>query len=602
MRKRNFLLVSAALATLSLSAQDFILPSAGGTGEKLLPDGVTANITQGKKYALNKNLTVAGSDAAGYKAFFAADNGVNGEELWVTDGTAAGTKMVKDIYPGATGSNITWLTRFNDKVVFAATDSEDYGNELWISDGTEEGTYMVADIHGFDSSNPQGFCQLDETRFVFFATTYDSENTGDGQQWLWISDGQKDEDCENDEIGTYLLAAVDAKYPGTSYDNLYDEIMRVGRKVYFKADVSDKDGVTYGEEPWVTDGTADGTFMVCDVNKEINSNKTDGSTNGAAVTFFRPAEDGRMVFKAWSEQTGNEMWITDGTEAGTYCISDVRPEINDNGIGKGSDPTMVGRALNGLVPYRGITDQFGNELAVVDYVNNTHEVYDINTSNGADASTAGLNSYPDTGQWFDGKYIFCAQWNGIVKDFADSKGGELIVYDPVAKGVSLQYDYAPGATGCNWVKEPIVVGGSYYWWNEGTLGIDNSKTKLHRLDTATGTPCIVSNISADGDGIHSLRNLNGTLLFGSTTTNNLYSYTYRSEVADLEKNPDVIVMGLDFGGEDSAIEDIMVDAKTVAVEYYNIQGQQLNAEPENGIFIKKAIKANGTVEATKVVK
>lgn len=600
MRKRNFLLVSAALATLSLSAQDFILPSAGGTGEALLPAGVTANINQGKKYALDKNLVVAGSDAKGYKAFFAADNGTNGEELWVTDGTAAGTKMVKDIYPGATGSNITWLTRFNDKVVFAATDSEDYGNELWISDGTEEGTYMVADIH-FDSSNPIGFCQLDETRFVFFASTFDSENTGDGQKWLWISDGVYDEDVE-DEEGTYLLAAVDSKYPGTSYDNLYDEIMRVGRKVYFKADVSDKDGVTYGEELWVTDGTAEGTKMVCDVNKEINSNKTDGSTNGAAVTFFRPAEDGRMVFKAWSEETGNEMWITDGTEAGTYCISDVRPEKDDNGIGKGSDPTMVGRAMYGLVPYRGITDQFGNELAVVDYVNNTHEAYDINTGNGKGGSTVDNNSFPDTGQWFDGKYIFCAQWNGIVSDWADSKGGELIVYDPVAKNVSLQYDYAPGATGCNWVKEPIVVGGSYYWWNEGSLGIDNSNTKLHRLDTATGIPCIVSNIDAGGDGINSLRNLNGTLLFASTKTKNLYSYTYRSEVADLEKNPDVIVMGLDFDTEDSAIEDVMVDSKTVAVEYYNIQGQQLNAEPENGLFIKKAIKANGTVEATKVAK
>lgn len=600
MRKRNFLLVTAALATMSLSAQDFILPSAGGTGEALLPSGVTANITQGKNYALNKNLTVAGSDAKGYKAYFAADDGTHGEELWVTDGTAAGTKMVKDIFPGATGSNITWITRFNDKVVFAATDSEDTGNEVWISDGTEDGTYMVADIH-LESSNPDGFCQLDETHFVFFAYDYESEMTGDGQKWLWISDGIYDED-PTDEEGTHCLAMVDGKYKGTSYDNLYDEVMRVGRKVYFKADVSDKDGVTYGEELWVTDGTTDGTYMVCDVNKEINSNKSDGSTNGSALTFMRPAEDGRLIFKAWSEETGNEMWITDGTEAGTYCIADPRPTVDDNNIGKGTDPTMVGRAMYGKIPYRGYSDEYGNELIVIDYLNSTYELYDINTGDGKGGATVNNNSFPDTGQWFDGKYIFCAQWNGIVSDWEESKGGELIVYDPVAKTVSLQSDYAPGATGCNWVKEPIVVGGSFYWWNEGSLGIDNSNTKLHRLDSATGTPCIVSNISADGDGIHSLRNLNGTLLFGSTKTNNLYSYYYRSDVADLETNPDVIVMGLDFGDDNSLIENVVADSKTISVEYYNIQGQKLNAEPENGFFIKKATKANGTVQATKIVK
>lgn len=599
MRKRNFLLVSALATMLSMSAQDFILPTAGGTGEALLPEGVTANIKQGKKYAMDKNMVIAGSETKGYKAYFAADNGVNGEELWATDGTAKGTYMVKDIYPGATSSNITWLTRFGEKVVFAATGDEDTGNELWISDGTEDGTYMVADIDFAGSSDPIGFCQLDETRFVFFASSFDANLVE--QKWLWISDGVACDDVEAAGASTYMLAAVDSKYPGTSYDNLFDEVMRVGRKVYFKADVSDKDGVTYGEELWVTDGTAEGTHMVADVNKEINKDKEDGSTNGAAVTFLRPAADGRMIFKAWDEEGGNEMWVTDGTEAGTKRVADVNPEKNpDTGVGNGSDPTMVGQERNGLVPYRGWTVGNGNELVVVDINNYTYEAYDINTGNGQGGASVDNNSFPDTGMWFDGKYIFCAQWNGIVKDWELSKGGELIVYDPDAKTVSLQYDYAPGATGCNWVKEPIVVGGSYYWWNEGGLGIENSTTKLHRLDSATGVPCIVSNISAQGDNINTLRNLNGTLLFASNTTKQVYSYTYRSSVANLEVNPDV--MELDFGPKDSGIENIVSNAATVAVEYYNIQGQKLNAAPANGLYIKKAIKADGSVEAIKAVK
>lgn len=56
----------------------------------------------------------------------------------MTNGTPDGTRIVKDIIPGPTSSNVVWLTRFNDKVVFQADDGVN-GAELWISDGTEPG-------------------------------------------------------------------------------------------------------------------------------------------------------------------------------------------------------------------------------------------------------------------------------------------------------------------------------------------------------------------------------------------------------------------------------------------------------------------------------
>lgn len=55
-------------------------------------------------------------------------------------------------------------------------------------------------------------------------------------------------------------------------------------------------------------------------------------------------------------------------------------------------------------------------------------------------------------------------------------------------------------------------------------------------------------------------------------------------------------------GEYDAVEGIEADSETVAKEYYNLQGQRLNAAPENGVYIIKNIKADGSAKAVKVAK
>jgi ELWxxDGT repeat protein len=55
------------------------------------------------------NSTTLGSSAANLiningTVYFSANNRINGAELWKTDGTDAGTVMVKDIFPGSSGS------------------------------------------------------------------------------------------------------------------------------------------------------------------------------------------------------------------------------------------------------------------------------------------------------------------------------------------------------------------------------------------------------------------------------------------------------------------------------------------------------------------
>src|SRR5262249_5525210 len=90
------------------------------------------------------------------KLYFAATDAVNGRELWVSDGTADGTTLLKNINPEATAddgsagpardSNPTGLTRVGSAIFFAA-DNGRAGVELWRTDGTEAGTTKVRNIN-----------------------------------------------------------------------------------------------------------------------------------------------------------------------------------------------------------------------------------------------------------------------------------------------------------------------------------------------------------------------------------------------------------------------------------------------------------------------
>ena len=66
----------------------------------------------------------------GDTAYFAADDGIHGRELWKSDGTLSGTVMVADIHTGAGDSNPPWLTVFSGALYFVADDGI-HGSELW---------------------------------------------------------------------------------------------------------------------------------------------------------------------------------------------------------------------------------------------------------------------------------------------------------------------------------------------------------------------------------------------------------------------------------------------------------------------------------------
>jgi RNA polymerase sigma factor (sigma-70 family) len=127
------------------------------------------------------HLTVAGRTL-----FFVADDGKHGMALWKSDGTEQGTLLVKDVCPGRIGSRLDpdsqTMAVVNGTLYFAADDGV-HGRQLWKSDGTEAGTRMVKQIapNGKDA-NPNMLTDVNGT--LFFAA-------GDGTHCrkLWTSDG-----------------------------------------------------------------------------------------------------------------------------------------------------------------------------------------------------------------------------------------------------------------------------------------------------------------------------------------------------------------------------------------------------------------------------
>ena len=121
------------------------------------------------------------------RLYFTTSDGENGGELWVSDGTSEGTQLVKDINPGnnvygnVNSSLPKNLTVFDDRLYFSADDGEN-GKELWVSDGTSEGTQLVKDLNpGGDSSFPNDsfFNVLTVFNDRLYLVADDGENGGE---------------------------------------------------------------------------------------------------------------------------------------------------------------------------------------------------------------------------------------------------------------------------------------------------------------------------------------------------------------------------------------------------------------------------------------
>ena len=116
--------------------------------------------------------------------FFNANDGVNGVEPWISDGTENGTVMLADVNTGSNSSDAYGFVKYNGVIFFGARSSS-IGIELWVTDGTEAGTKLFKDINPTGDSTPSYFTETNGTLFLV-------ANDGVNGIELWKSDGTID--------------------------------------------------------------------------------------------------------------------------------------------------------------------------------------------------------------------------------------------------------------------------------------------------------------------------------------------------------------------------------------------------------------------------
>jgi len=368
----------------------------------------------------------------------------------VTDGTAAGTHILKgpaSLFFDATKQAVA----IGARLLFIGTDGKGanlHGSELWTSDGTAAGTVMLKDINPRDSDSNTTFQFLNPPTVVN-GTLYFTANDGVHGVELWKSDGTA--------AGTMMVKDINPG-PSTSFPSFFPQLTNINGTVYFEAD----DGV-HGVELWRTDGTADGTVMIKDIDPGSNSSGSGALMNVGGTLYFA-ADDGAH---------GDELWKSDGTDAGTVMVEDIDPGALNAAP---NDLTIANGAIANNVLYFTADDGIGagahgNELwMTVGTIAGARMVKDINPGPG--------NSNPSDLTNDNGLLYFTA--------FDGSHGEELWTATPGSiAGAEMVADINPGSGDSNPSNLTPINGFVYFTADNGVNGVELWKSGGNALSTVT---------------------------------------------------------------------------------------------------------------------
>ncbi len=320
---------------------------------------------------LNNNIVFSGTDS------------LAGEELWISDGTNTGTRLVKDINIGLSSSRPAESIRLGNKLFFNANDGV-HGREMWVSDGNNNGTYMLKDFYLNNNDPYLSSYNTIQSKTVLNGKLYFIAKDDTVDCNLWVTDGtiantvKITERSSYSQLGKPLFGLTTHKnkmyFIGTSSTSalsLWSSNGTIGgeqlvKDIFIRNPLVDKpivsfkdwvfvfasDNLGYQSGLWKSDGTADGTTLLLS-NASINNEtftvgdnnlffsaqnvlwKTDGTIDGTSIvkTFGNTIYDnkiqelhyinGHLYFQVVNPITGIELWQSDGTPEGTTFIVNI---------------------------------------------------------------------------------------------------------------------------------------------------------------------------------------------------------------------------------------------------------------------------------------
>lgn len=242
---------------------------------------------------------------------FSADDGARGRELWTTDGTALGTRIVADLLPGPLGSKPRDFVGCGDKVYFTA-EVAPLVRELWVSDGTPAGTQVLTNVPG-RGVHPTGmFAWRGDLYFQGYVPNKGFE--------LYKARGS------SVQVVRDIHQGIGDGYPGLFTPH--------GGELYFVA----QNSLERGGELWATDGSAAGTRLVVDLTP---------ASRVSSSPFDLVEYDGNLYFTA-RIGSARQLYRTDGTAAGTVPLN---PGVPVDRLYRGGDGLLI---------------SFGNDLYATD--------------------------------------------------------------------------------------------------------------------------------------------------------------------------------------------------------------------------------------------
>jgi uncharacterized repeat protein (TIGR01451 family) len=440
--------------------------------------------------------------AVGNLMYFTANDGTNGRELWVSNGNGAGT-LPLEIVPGSGSPSFQYdIVDLNGgQAFFVADNGSGTGSAPWVSNGTPAGTILLGDFvpgsSGLVSGQP-----MTTSGFAFF------HGSASGSE-LWRSNGTT--------AGTVPLTQLSTNSGGGAPN----QIVSYGGYGYFCTD----DGI-YGKELWRTDGTTAGTFLLQDLNPGYRSG-CDGNIVSSGGSLYIPGINGTdfglwrsngqpggtvwvKTFNAAPQQlvayngivcfvaddgggAGAELWCSNGTTGGTYLVKDVYPGSLPATI---TDLTAVGGQL-----------YFGGRF------NSTGD-FELWKSNGTEMGTVVVRDIqPGSAGSFPGN--FGAVGSTVLFTATTSADGtEVWKTDGTVGGTVMVKDINTSGSGANGAEGFYQLGGyAYFVGDDGSSG-----RELWRTDGTTGNTTRVADIRP-GSSASSPRNfalINGThLLFSA---------------------------------------------------------------------------------------